>query len=246
MNRIEFGQQNTSGKVVIVSPHSDDAAFSAWHALAVAETVLTVCTKIPSEEISTVSDAIAGYKSSRALMIERRSEDEKALAAYNINVLRLEMPDYQYSGMAMDPAAICGLLEERLGQAKILYAPAGMGGHPDHVAVRQASILLRNRFTIRLYADLPYAVHYGWPYWVDKSEQVPYLDVDADWDRWLEPIRTVIKDTTVVDLGMAWKEKLGTMKQYASQWPSMNNGSIRRLEREEISRYEVFFELKSE
>ena len=59
--------------------------------------------------------------------------------------------------------------------ASLVYAPAGIGGHEDHVIVRDIALDLgrRSGMPVRLYAELPYAIRYGWPAWVTGAASEP-------------------------------------------------------------------------
>ena len=53
-----------------------------------------------------------------------------------------------------------------------LLAPAGIGGHPDHLLVRAAAFTLRDDgHTVALCAELPHAIRHGWPHHIDNGSR---------------------------------------------------------------------------
>lgn len=228
--------------IVILSPHLDDAVYSAWHALGDETHVITVCTGLPDDGVLTRSDAIAGGADSLTVMQQRLAEDAAALAKHTKHVTRLGFPDTQYASSPLDPAAVGAQIGRIIATASIVYAPAGLGRHPDHLAVRDAVLPLVDEAQIlRLYADMPYAVHYGWPHWVNGLPHQKHLNADAAWAHDLRDVSGHCQDPVVVRLDDLGPAKLDGMRQYSTQWPSLNHGSIRRLEAPEIYGYEVYW-----
>ena len=71
-------------------------------------------------------------------------------------------------------------------RASRVYAPAGIGGHVDHVLARRyAQQLLGRGMPVSLYAELPYCVAHGWPSWVRADGPHVSGDVDAYWQAYL-------------------------------------------------------------
>ena len=153
--------------VLIVSPHLDDAALSCWSVLAVGApglggparvpvTVLDVCAGLPPVGALGEWDARGGAAGSRARMQERRAEELAALADVGARIILLDLLDWQYGPEGEDVAAV---LAPHLATAGWVYAPAGIGGHRDHLRSRDAVLSLRPDAI--LYADLPYALRHG-------------------------------------------------------------------------------------
>lgn len=88
---------------------------------------------------------------------------------------------------APTPAEIADAVVRAVPSATGIYAPAGIGGHPDHVLVREAGAVLASRgMHVHLYADVPYAVRYGWPAWVGTTKAEHQTDrANALWSRYL-------------------------------------------------------------
>jgi len=125
----------------------------------------------------------------------------------------------------------------------VLVAPAGIGRHPDHVAVRDAALALADRAGtgLWLYADLPYATNLGWPSWVTGAPADPHLVPEAAWARVLgevadpadlEPVATRFDDEQRA-------AKLAAARCYVSQWPSLEGGPHARISNPAISSFEV-------
>jgi hypothetical protein len=65
-------------------------------------------------------------------------------------------------GLDVIDAAIGG----HIGPDTIVYAPAGVGAHPDHQDVARYGVSLARRgHKVRLYADSPYYLKHGLPSW---------------------------------------------------------------------------------
>jgi hypothetical protein len=68
----------------------------------------------------------------------------------------------------------------------VVYAPAALCGHPDHLLVRDCALALRGLGTdVRLYADMPHAVVFGWPGWISGEGDDRYLRPERLWAWWL-------------------------------------------------------------
>jgi LmbE family N-acetylglucosaminyl deacetylase len=118
----------------------------------------------------------------------------------------------------------------------VVWAPAGIGGHPDHVQVRDAARALGR--PVRLYAELPYAVKFGWPGWVTGAEDDPSLDVEIDWRRWLPP--DLDAQPRVERLAPdAMEQKLRAMRAYRTQFPALDRGSVGFLSQRAVLGFEV-------
>jgi len=167
----------------VLSPHPDDAVLSCWHLLRAAGpgVVVNVFTGVPSagtpvgwwDRLGRAGDA-----GDRARA--RICEDREALALAGRSPVNLGLLDGQYR----DALAVTPVLD-RLGAAvagcAVLYAPAALGAHPDHVLVRDAALTLRRRgHEVRLYADLPHAIRHGWPDWVSGDANAVAARMWAD------------------------------------------------------------------
>ena len=110
-----------------------------------------------------------------------------------------------------------------------VYAPAGLGSHPDHLLTRRyARMLLRGGMPVTLYADLPYCILHGWPGWVDGRDVDPHRDVDPFWLSFLEdvPEMPALRSANVERLDApAAAAKLEAMRCYRTQFASLSYGA---------------------
>lgn len=154
--------------VAILSPHLDDAVLSAWSVLrrSGSVTVVNVCAGVPPPGPPPRWDRLTGARDAAERMRERLAEDRAALARAGREAVYLDFLDEQYRTEPLDPAALAVALSEAAAGATELWAPAGIGSHPDHVQVREAALELAGGdrgLEVRLYADIPYVFRSGWP-----------------------------------------------------------------------------------
>lgn len=224
--------------VAVLSPHLDDAVLSAWSALRAPARarVVNVCSGVPEPGTTARWDRLTGATDSHARMHERIAEDRAALAIAGVESLSLGFLDAHYRGEPIDREELDDAIASAVEGAAELWAPAGIGGHTDHVQVRDAALALG--LPVRLYAELPYAVRFGWPSWVTGEPEGPYLAVDEDWRRWLpsglelEPaVHRLDEDEMAL--------KLRAMRAYATQYPGLTRGSLDHLAHPLVLGFEV-------
>lgn len=162
--------------VVAVSPHLDDAVFSAGAtlaALAAGGARVTVVTAFTASIPAPTGFALAcqtdkGLGPEVDYMAMRRAEDIEALRRLGLPPpVHLAFPEAPHRGYDSAPALFAGVhdgdavaaglaraLAPHLEGADLLLAPLGLGGHVDHLLVRAA---LRGR-AVTSWHDLPYAL----------------------------------------------------------------------------------------
>jgi LmbE family N-acetylglucosaminyl deacetylase len=145
--------------VLAVSPHLDDAAFSAGATLAtlVAHghrvTLVTAFTASvePASDFALACQAAMGVPASVDLMAMRRVEDMEAAARLGVHrLVHLPFPEAQYRGYE-SPAALFGPLRDDddvapdiraaldiLGDFDLILAPLALGDHVDHRQLRRS------------------------------------------------------------------------------------------------------------
>jgi LmbE family N-acetylglucosaminyl deacetylase len=231
---------------VILAPHSDDAVLSCWSVLRKppAKTVVTVFAGTPSDDAPmSWWDTFTGATSAQARAHERRQEDAEVLGRLGARSVALGFLEGSYRGGEQDAGPLLGAIRPIAASGAMVYAPAGIGRHPDHFAVRAAAIaLLARGVPVTLYADLPYASHYGWPHWLTGDEPDPYLDIALDWDRALRhgEVSVAPGDAEVVELAPEEQaEKRDAVRAYRSQYSGME----RLLAQEDALRFELFWAL---
>lgn len=193
---------------VILSPHLDDAVFSLWHVLDSPEdvTVVTVYAGIPEPGFVTPLDFDHGATDSAEWMRRRRQEDANSLEIAQRKPVHLDLLDAQYI-LYLDPAArstlhnrtggfiasirdhldlparsaeVAAAVRPLIPTGEVVYAPAGIGAHPDHRAVALVAAALRDAgHPVRFWADHPYFLRRGLPSWLG-GEPNPAADEIVD------------------------------------------------------------------
>ncbi len=156
-----------------------------------------------------------------------------------------------YTTPEPDAAQLAEAIMKAVPDASTLCMPAGIGGHRDHLLVRQAGVLLASRgLIVRLYADLPYAVLHGWPAWINAPDGERTRDrASAYWARYLEALGEQVGDPVrqarVVRLTPDERaRKEIAIRRYATQFDSLNGGRTRGwLDKESAFANEVYWEL---
>lgn len=179
------------GRVLVVSPHLDDAILSASAQLSRARTqVVTVCAGIPPADAPPGTwDVITRARSAAERVRERLQEDIVAFTHFDCAVERLDELDGQHRKQALDTGSVAERLAPFVAAAREIWLPVGIGGHPDHIAVREAALAAHRlagagERAVHLYADVPYAIPYGWGAVPGASSSgLDTVDVDA-WRRW--------------------------------------------------------------
>lgn len=137
-------------RVLVVSPHLDDAALGASHLLSSypGSTVVTVMAGRPETYPDPVSewDARGGFTVGDDVVVVRRGEDEAAMASLGAHPVWLDVPDHQYLAPDARPTAhdVAPLLAGAIGAADptAVFLPMGLA-NPDHVTTHDAGLLAR-------------------------------------------------------------------------------------------------------
>ncbi|MGI5338887.1 PIG-L deacetylase family protein [Streptomyces sp. CA-181903] len=174
---------------VLFSPHMDDVVLSAAVCLMRpgAELVTVFAGSPPASVGLTHWDRFTRARSSAERHEQRIAEDDRAMAALGVTYRRLDEVDNQYREKPLDEDALALRLGVFVEQADEVWVPAAIGGHPDHVAVRDAVLAATDRMRDRrpgvvLYGDQPYSLFAGWPTWITGEKPAEFLDPDY----WLE------------------------------------------------------------
>ena len=183
-------------------------------------------------------------------MRERRAEDAEALALAGCAPINLPFRDRQYRPIR-EPLSLRDVDEElshSVEAVSVLYAPASVGsGHPDHRLVRELALSAAARgIGVHLYADVPYAVRFGWPHWVTGLPEDPRLVVDVYWQHLAREVPGVgsVRNARVVRLTEEQAaRKLAAMRMYRTQFPALDAGPIGMLSNPLIHGFEVFWEV---
>jgi LmbE family N-acetylglucosaminyl deacetylase len=230
-------------RVGLLSPHPDDAVLSAWSLLGSGTTVITVFAGDPADPTPGHWDAVCGLPSSHEAMRQRRQEDRQALEALDVQIEQLDLVENQYADRASPVAVSEAIMASLPLHCELLVAPAGIGGHPDHLTVRAAAIELARALGIplELYAELPYAVQHGWPRAVDGHGPGGATDPMAGWTAFLPAEATAMR---VIALSPDERRaKRRSAEAYETQWPALNGLGL--LELDAFWAYEVRWILKT-
>lgn len=260
--------------VVILSPHPDDAVFSAWHVLAAGDQVdvINVFAGIPEPGFVTPLDQAHGADESAAWVQRRLAEDRDVLASLGRRAHNLDFLDVAYRAEAMwrtssgpAPAAegfvasVAGKPElavaleelrsaivELLPTAATIYAPVGIGGHPDHLAVGKVAVLLaREGWTVRLYADSPYFARRGLPSWLGSK---PNPETDAYIAAALHsaaPPPFELRGSVFALSRLEVERKIAAAQGYLTEFSFIDADFEGKSSDAEIMRYEVCWQVQS-
>jgi LmbE family N-acetylglucosaminyl deacetylase len=154
------------GRVVVVSPHLDDAVLSCGEVIGRLDdcVVLTVFAgSPPSWEIHRLWDNdLCGFAEGTDVVAARIREDDAALSSLGLAAARLSLLDEQYRepGMEPSPEEVGQLVAARIEQldAETVVVPVGLG-HRDHrltAAGCRHAALTRSDLQWLGYLDLPY------------------------------------------------------------------------------------------
>lgn len=149
-------------KLLLVSPHFDDAILSAGQFMAERPDteVVTVFGGVPkaADKVVTPYDTKCGFKNALDAVSERRRENNAATALLRATHIDLDFPDGQY-GIEVSQEQITEVLQRIVdgGAYEGIYAPIGLG-HPDHIKVANAVLNLDTALPITLWEDLPIRV----------------------------------------------------------------------------------------
>lgn len=189
-------KQLPAPEIVVVSPHLDDAVFSAHAVLEQGHSrwieLVTVVTE-PGSGWDSGWGAVTGFSSGEEEFLVRRKEDDAAAAMLGVSNRHLGgesdrvgaaaglLEDYFTSLLAVNPDPVVlvpagagrvrGRYSPRNIMNSVLRRPIGPGAHPDHEIVRDVMVAICNRMGMRkvgFYLENPYL-------W---SDSITRLDAD--------------------------------------------------------------------
>ncbi len=139
-------------RVLLCSPHFDDAALGAAYLLFAhpGATVVTVCGGRPARypDPPTEWDSLGGFRAGDDVVALRREEDRAAMAVLGASPVWLDFVDHQYLPPAerADPAAVADAIEAVMFDVKptAVFVPMGLA-NPDHVMTHEAGAMLAAR-----------------------------------------------------------------------------------------------------
>lgn len=152
-------------RILLISPHFDDAVLSAGQLLAGrpdADVVTIYAGKPSNLGMQTTYDAKCGFENAEQAMNARTIENDEALALLKANPIDLTICDTQYGYPRNEDEFIANRLLAAVpkdADYEFIVAPLGLG-HPDHIQATQVAIIVAKRLKVQLYLweDLPLRV----------------------------------------------------------------------------------------
>jgi LmbE family N-acetylglucosaminyl deacetylase len=137
-------------KILVVSPHFDDAALGVAHLLVTypGSTVVTVLGGRPPAYPDEVTewDRLGGFVTGDDVVAVRQAEDKIALACLDAISVWLDFPDHQYLAPEARPrpAAVAPELRRTIDEVapSAVFLPMGLA-NPDHLLAHDAGLLVR-------------------------------------------------------------------------------------------------------
>lgn len=125
--------------------------------------LLTVCGGVPTGAGDDEWDRLCGFESGHAAAQGRAAEDRAAAALVGNQVLHLPVPDAPYR-TDFPLSQVVDELSRVFRPGVRVWAPIGIGSHPDHIGARDAAVIAAGDAGCELsfYADCPYAFGIGW------------------------------------------------------------------------------------
>ena len=172
---------------IYLSPHFDDAVLSCGGLIfeqarqSVQVEIWTVLAGDPPlgplSQFALENHALWGLTGGEETVAMRRAEDEQGGSLVGADLVRFDLPDciyrrspqgeYLYTQTVMTsphpadrdlPERIAAALKSELDEADLVVCPLALGGHVDHLLVRQAAEILGR--SLLYYADVPYLLNY--------------------------------------------------------------------------------------
>lgn len=154
-------------KVLLISPHFDDAVLSAGQFLSGRPNadVITVFGGTPEVETSTPYDLKCGFKRADDAIAVRKNEDNEALALLRANPIHFDFLDDQYiDGRTQEEIdEIYNAIVKQINNNnyEFILAPLGLG-HPDHVLLANCVYKIKAfehlQMPVYFWEDLPIRV----------------------------------------------------------------------------------------
>jgi LmbE family N-acetylglucosaminyl deacetylase len=143
-------------RIVVVSPHLDDAVLGCSTLMAAhpGVTVVTVFAGRPLEYPSPMQhwDSLCGFEDGDEVHVARRAEDAAALASLDATPVWLDFVEHSYLERPdwVRPEAVVEALDDavRMLDPTSVFVPFGLG-NPDHDCTHDAAMLVRDRFVER-------------------------------------------------------------------------------------------------
>jgi LmbE family N-acetylglucosaminyl deacetylase len=213
-------------RVIILSPHLDDAVFSLGATISrmaragVRVTIVTVFSGDPTSEIQGGPwDRLTGFRTAGEAAMARRLEDQRACSLVGANPVWGSFHDAQYEHEWDERLAISDLAGV-LPTADLLLLPGFPLVHPDHARITLAVIRSGvSASKVGLYAELPYALWSG-PVRIPETLR-GLVSEPLGWQGTRVGVRDVLR-------------KMRACSAYASQVPCFRERIVWRMTRHEV------------
>lgn len=223
-------------RTVVISPHLDDAVLSAFAQLHPDTTVINVFTSA-GQSAQAEWDHLTLASSPQERMDERIAEDAQALGALGIEPVNLDL----YRAGADEQSVRDAIASQGIDLAGTnLFLPAGIGGHPGHLLVRDALLDSAADYVV-LYADMPYAIQYGWPAFLGGTPGV--CAPEARWHTALADLEVDVEgdmQLIVLDKDTA-AHKIELARMYVTQFDTLDLGVGGRMSDVEYAARELLW-----
>jgi LmbE family N-acetylglucosaminyl deacetylase len=172
---------------IYLSPHLDDAVLSCGGLIfeqSRQDQQVEIWTILagtpppgPLSKFALENHALWGLTGGPETVAMRRAEDEEAASLVGAGQVHFDLPDciyrispqgeYLYTETVMTsphpadrelPGRMADALRSELSGSDVLVCPLALGGHVDHLLVRQAAEILQR--PMHYYADVPYVLNY--------------------------------------------------------------------------------------
>jgi len=147
--------------MIILSPHLDDAVWSAA-GLCEGATVITICAGVPPGDLApSMFDIDSGFDFAADAMEARRHEDICAAEALGFTAVHMDVKDLAYGREDSEIIEAVEWALQGVDDDEPVAGPLGIS-HPDHIAVSDAFRRVAHQCNLEawLYADAPYARMY--------------------------------------------------------------------------------------
>ena len=220
-------------KILVISPHSDDAAYSIGGLLQ-KSTLKSRVHLVTLFGRSNFTRRSGGARDWRAVTKIRKREDQAFASRIGADFTHLDWPEAairigRTSGAIFVngnssvrligvPATLRSKMKrvfDRL-QPRCVFAPLGIGGHRDHLIARQlASAEARKRkLPLFFYEDLPYAAELS-----SQRLRAQALAIDPELRPWRVPIQLAGKlNNLTLYRSQVSAAELGIVAEYAGRW----------------------------
>jgi LmbE family N-acetylglucosaminyl deacetylase len=191
-------------RVLVLSPHLDDAVFSCGELLAELRRpiVATLFAGVPPPEAAPTSwDRLCGFSDGVEAMHSRRSEDDNALRMLGALPEHFDFLDHQYGASPSQEQLAAGV-DALIGvhRPDVVLVPLGLY-HSDHVLLHEAALM-----------------SWATAAWIGY-EDVPYRRRPGMLQQRLQLLRTRgVRATPMPERGNAHDRKHAAVRAYRSQW----------------------------